>query len=124
MYVISGVNVNFSSKLALKCRLGMHHGLRSRISCLNITPLFALFVFLLLRLTSGAFTIGSSTPTLTRHSHQYPIYLFFEMKTIVTTKNGRNNTFSIYGTASCTSRFTITPDITYIHSVEKKSSKS
>jgi hypothetical protein len=38
---------------------------RSRISCLNLTSLFALFVFLLCR---RAFTIDSSTPTLTRLS--------------------------------------------------------
>jgi hypothetical protein len=37
---------------------------RSRISCLNLTPLFVLFVFLQCRLTSGAFTIDSSTPTM------------------------------------------------------------
>jgi hypothetical protein len=33
----------------------------SRISCLNLTSLFASFVFLLCRLRSGAFTIDSST---------------------------------------------------------------
>jgi hypothetical protein len=36
--------------------------IRSRISCLILTSLFALFVFLLCRWTSGAFTIDSSTP--------------------------------------------------------------
>jgi hypothetical protein len=36
----------------------------SRISYLNLTSLFALFVFLLSRLLSGTFTIDSSTPTL------------------------------------------------------------
>jgi hypothetical protein len=37
----------------------------SRISSLNLTSLFALFVFLLCKLASGAFTVDSSTPTLT-----------------------------------------------------------
>jgi hypothetical protein len=36
----------------------------SRISCLNLTSLFVMFVFLLCRLTSGAFTIDSSMPSL------------------------------------------------------------
>jgi hypothetical protein len=35
-----------------------------QISCLNLTSLFALFVFLLGRQASGAFTIDSSIPTL------------------------------------------------------------
>jgi hypothetical protein len=41
--------------------------LQNLASCqtsLNLTSLFALFVFLLCRLASGAFTIDSSTPTL------------------------------------------------------------
>jgi hypothetical protein len=48
----------------------------SRITdnCLNLTTLFALFVFLLCRLTSGAFTIDSSTPTLTINLNEHPIY--------------------------------------------------
>jgi hypothetical protein len=37
---------------------------RSRINCLNLTAFFALFVFLLCRMTNGTFTIESSTPTL------------------------------------------------------------
>jgi hypothetical protein len=37
---------------------------RPRICCLNLTPLFAWFVFLLCRLMSGSFIIDSSTPTL------------------------------------------------------------
>jgi hypothetical protein len=53
---------NFSSKLALKGQLWTHH--ESQINCLNLTSLFALFVFLFCSLTSGAFTIDSSTPTL------------------------------------------------------------
>jgi hypothetical protein len=32
----------------------------SRISCLNLTLLFGLFVFLVCRLMSGAFTMGSA----------------------------------------------------------------
>jgi hypothetical protein len=39
---VSGVQLNFSSKLALKGRLRTHHG--SRISCLNLASLFGLFV--------------------------------------------------------------------------------
>jgi hypothetical protein len=46
---------------------------RSRISCLNLTSLFALFVFLLCRLTRSAFTIDSSTPTLRRNLNEHPI---------------------------------------------------
>jgi hypothetical protein len=44
-----------------------------RISCLNLTSLFALFVFLQYRLTSGAFTIDSSTPTLTGNLNEHPV---------------------------------------------------
>jgi hypothetical protein len=53
------------------------------IFCLNLTSLFALFVFLLCRLTSGAFTIDFSTTTLriNLNEHQIPIiqsfYQFF-----------------------------------------------
>jgi hypothetical protein len=45
---------------------------RSRISCLNLTSLFVLFVFLLCRLMSGAFTIDSSTLTLRRNLNEHP----------------------------------------------------
>jgi hypothetical protein len=48
-----------------------HHGLQ--ISCLNLTSLFALFVFLVCRLTSGAFTIDSLTPTLKIHLNEHLI---------------------------------------------------
>jgi hypothetical protein len=37
----------------------------------NLT--FALFVFLLCKLTSGTFTIDSSTPTLRRNLNEHPI---------------------------------------------------
>jgi hypothetical protein len=53
---------------------------RSRISCLNLTSLFALFVFLVCRLTSGAFTINSSSPTLRRNLNEHPIYKYGEVK--------------------------------------------
>jgi hypothetical protein len=43
------------------------------IFCLNLTSLFALFVFLLCRLTSGAFTNDSSTPTSRRNLNEHPI---------------------------------------------------
>jgi hypothetical protein len=46
---------------------------RSRISCLNLTSLFALFVFLLCKLRSGVFIIDSSTPTLRIHLNEHPI---------------------------------------------------
>jgi ABC-type thiamin/hydroxymethylpyrimidine transport system permease subunit len=42
---------------------------------LNLTSLFALFVFLLCRLTSGAFTIESLTPTLRRNLNEHPILI-------------------------------------------------
>jgi hypothetical protein len=48
----------------------------SRISCLNLTSLFALYVFWLYRLTSGAFTIYFSTPTLGRNLNEHPILVF------------------------------------------------
>jgi hypothetical protein len=48
----------------------------SRISCLNLTSLFALYVFLLSRLTSGAFTIYFSTPTLRRSLNEHPVLVF------------------------------------------------
>jgi hypothetical protein len=45
-----------------------------RISCLNLISLFALFVFLVWRLTSDAFTIDSSTPTSTPHLKKNTLY--------------------------------------------------
>jgi hypothetical protein len=54
---VSGVHLNFLSKLPLIVNA-------PRISCLNLSSLFALFVFLLHKMTSGAFTIDSSLPTL------------------------------------------------------------
>jgi hypothetical protein len=42
----------------------------------NLTSLFALFVFLFCRVTSGAFTIDSSTPTSTRNFNEHPILWF------------------------------------------------
>jgi hypothetical protein len=44
------------------------------IRCLNLTSLFALFVFLVFRLTNGAFTIDSFTATLTGYLNERPIY--------------------------------------------------
>jgi hypothetical protein len=45
---LSGVHLlNLFSKLALKSRLWTHHGLQISCFFLNLTPLFALFVFLL-----------------------------------------------------------------------------
>jgi hypothetical protein len=58
----------------VKCYCQFHHKLRITDCCSNITSLFALFVFLLCRLTSGAFTIDSSTPTLTGNLNEHPIY--------------------------------------------------
>jgi hypothetical protein len=45
-----------------------------RISCLNLTSLFTLFVFLVCKLTSGAFTINSSTSTLRGNLNKQPIF--------------------------------------------------
>jgi hypothetical protein len=39
----------------------------------NLTSLFALFMFFICRLTNGAFTIDSSTPTLTGILNELPI---------------------------------------------------
>jgi hypothetical protein len=47
----------------------------SRISCLNLNSLFALFVFLLCRLRNGAFTIDFSTPTLTGNLNEHSIQI-------------------------------------------------
>jgi hypothetical protein len=44
--LVSGVHLNLPPKLDLNSRLWMHHELQILISCLNLTPLFALFVFL------------------------------------------------------------------------------
>jgi hypothetical protein len=41
----------------------------------RLTSLFALFVFLLCRLTSGAFTIDSSTPTLRKNLNEHRLHL-------------------------------------------------
>jgi hypothetical protein len=46
----------------------------------NLTSLFVLFVFLLCRLTSGAFTIDSSTSTLRIDLNEHPIYLYLHLK--------------------------------------------
>jgi hypothetical protein len=43
-------------------------------SITDLTSLFALFVFSLCRLTSGAFTIDSSTPKLTGILNEHPIH--------------------------------------------------
>jgi hypothetical protein len=43
-------------------------------SITDLTSLFALFVFSLCRLTSGAFTIDSSAPTLTGILNEHPIH--------------------------------------------------
>jgi hypothetical protein len=53
---------------------------RSRISYLNLTSLFGLFVFLLRSLTSGAFTIDSSTPALRIKLTENPIYFNYYPK--------------------------------------------
>jgi hypothetical protein len=49
----------------------------SRISGLKLTSLIALFVFLLCRVTSGAFTIDSSTPIFRINLNEHPILLNF-----------------------------------------------
>jgi hypothetical protein len=49
----------------------------SVVNCLNLTSLFALFVFLLCRLASGAFTIDFSTPTLRRNLNEHLTFLFY-----------------------------------------------
>jgi hypothetical protein len=54
----------------------MLHGLQITDQPLNITSLFALFVFLFCRRTSGAFTIDSSTPTLTINLNEHAIDAF------------------------------------------------
>jgi hypothetical protein len=69
---ISGVHLNFSLVLKswrVDCERTTDYG--TRISCLNLTSLFALFVFLLCRLTSGAFTIYSSMPTLSSNLNEH-----------------------------------------------------
>jgi hypothetical protein len=52
---------------------------QDHIRCLNLTLLFALFVFLVCRLTSGAFTIDFSTPTLRIHLNEHPILLYNDL---------------------------------------------
>jgi hypothetical protein len=49
-------------------------GVEDSISCLNLTSLLAFFVFLLCRLTNGAFTIESSAPTLRINLNEHPIF--------------------------------------------------
>jgi hypothetical protein len=60
---VAGVHLNLSQRV--DCENATDY--RSRISCLNLTSLFVFFLFLLCRLTSGAFTIDYSTPTLMIH---------------------------------------------------------
>jgi hypothetical protein len=48
-------------------------GAEESISCLNLTSLFASFVFSLCRRASGAFTIDFSTPTLRIYLNEHPI---------------------------------------------------
>jgi hypothetical protein len=45
-------------------------GVHLNLALKNLTSLFALFVFLLCRLTSGAFTIDSSTPDIRKQNDQ------------------------------------------------------
>jgi hypothetical protein len=73
--IVDPYNIGCSFKFLLKA--GVEESIvnttdyRSRISCLNLTSLFALFVFLLCRLTSG--DPKSSIPTLRRHPNEHPI---------------------------------------------------
>jgi ABC-type polysaccharide/polyol phosphate export permease len=64
-----------TSSDSLITKVGVEESIRyrSRISCLNLTSLFALFVFLLCRLRSGVFIIDSSTPTFRIHLNEHPI---------------------------------------------------
>jgi hypothetical protein len=77
--IVDPYNIGCSFKFLLK--VGVEESIvnttdyRSRISCLNLTSLFALFVFLLCRLTSGAFTINPSMLTLKRNLNEHPIQL-------------------------------------------------
>jgi hypothetical protein len=48
-----------------------------RITDHNLTSLSALFVFLVYKLTSGAFTINSSTPTVRINLNEHPISFFY-----------------------------------------------
>jgi hypothetical protein len=65
--------IGCSFKFILKIGVEESIVIASRISCLNLTSLFVLFVFLHCRLTSGAFTIDSSTPTFRINLNEHPI---------------------------------------------------
>jgi hypothetical protein len=73
---LQGIHIGCSFKFILKvtdCERSTDY--RSRISCLNLTYFFALVVFLLRKLTSGAFTIDSSTPTLRINLNEHRILI-------------------------------------------------
>jgi hypothetical protein len=55
----------------------------------QLFQLFPMFVFLLCRLTSGAFKIDSSTPTLRRNLNEHPIYFIvcLELECVTFTVN-------------------------------------
>jgi hypothetical protein len=71
LYYIHYIGCSFKFLLKVGAERTTDYGLR--ISCLNLTSLFALFVFLLSRLTSGAIPIDSSMPTLRRNLNEHPI---------------------------------------------------
>jgi hypothetical protein len=86
---------------------------RSRISCLNLTSLFALFVFLVCRLTSVAFTINSSTPTLRINLNEHPIQI--DLCHCITTNHRLISKVDIHSTGinTCLLLLTINDDRCY-----------
>jgi hypothetical protein len=86
---------------------------RSRISCLNLTSLFALFVFLVCRLTSVAFTINSSTPTLRINLNEHPMQI--DLCHCITTNHRLISKVDIHSTGinTCLLLLTINDDRCY-----------
>jgi hypothetical protein len=68
--VLSSKTIGCSFKLLLK--LGVEESIVNAPQIMDL-----LFVFLFCRLTSGAFTIDSSPPTLRRNLNEHPIQINF-----------------------------------------------
>jgi hypothetical protein len=100
---LQSVDIRRSYKFLLKVGVAESSVNRSRISCLNITSLFA---FLLCSLTSGAFTIDSST------LNEHPIYTVRAKK--MPSRIARTQSIMRLCTVSCREKNAIISIIVYL----------
>jgi hypothetical protein len=76
-FIISGVHLNLSSKLALEKRLSTHHFVSLQSKNTNNAKNEVRFKQLII--IRGAFTIDSSTPTLRINLNEHPIFLVMKV---------------------------------------------